>query len=165
MEPETFYYDYLSPIGNILLASRGSRLCGLWFYGQKYFPEDFTVSDKTSAVPDPVVSAERWLDLYFSGIEPGFTPDIEITGTDFEKKISRLLLEIPYGTTMSYKDLAACAGTSPRAAGHAVSRNRISIIVPCHRIISSTGALTGYAGGTDKKAFLLNLEKCSFLHQ
>ena len=111
----------------------------------------------------------EWLDQYFSGKMPDHTPKIRLIGTDFRKRVWEKLLTVPYGQTTTYGELAAelaegaagnaAKGASARAVGGAVARNPISIIVPCHRVLGAGGSLTGYAGGTEKKAALLELEK------
>ncbi|MGN0733289.1 MAG: methylated-DNA--[protein]-cysteine S-methyltransferase [Emergencia sp.] len=107
----------------------------------------------------------RWLDIYFEGREPDFTPPLHLIGTDFRKEVWDILKQIPYGQTKTYgeiaEELAARRGIrrmSAQAVGGAVGHNNISIIVPCHRVIGADGSLTGYAGGTDIKAELLRLE-------
>ena len=154
--------SYDSPLGTIHLAGDKRGLVGLWFKRQKYdqdLPPGFSlvVNDQL----DVFRQANRWLDIYFSGREPDFTPALSMIGTDFQRKVWRALLDIPYGETISYQKLA-CRIDSPnalRAAAHAVSRNRISMIIPCHRVISSNGKLTGYAGGIERKRALLRLER------
>ena len=153
--------SYDSPLGVIHLAGDKRGLVGLWFKGQKYdqdLPPGFSlvVNDQL----DVFRQDNRWLDIYFSGREPDFTPALSMIGTDFQRKVWRALLDIPYGETISYQKLA-CRIDSPkplRAAAHAVSRNRISMIIPRHRVISSNGKLTGYAGGIERKRALLRLE-------
>ena len=150
---------YESPLGPITLAGSGSALTGLWFDGQKHFGS--TIGD--SALPGdlPVLDeARRWLDIYFAGSIPDFTPNLSISGTPFQRKIWSQLLSIPYGETAFYGGIAHAAGTgSARAVGTAVGRNPISLIVPCHRVVGRDGALTGYAGGTNRKRLLLLLEQ------
>lgn len=114
----------------------------------------------------PVFDAVKtWLDIYFSGKEPDFTPPLHLTGSPFRLSVWKLLQQIPYGKTMTYGELARrIAGQrglphmSAQAVGGAVGHNPISIIVPCHRVVGSDGSLTGYAGGVDKKQRLLALE-------
>ncbi len=156
--------EYRSILGKILLASDGESLTGLWFFGAKHFAAGLGSERQSKELPifDRV---REWLDTYFSGREPDFMPPLLLRGTDFQKEVWNLLRKIPYGQTATYgeisKRLAAVRGVermSARAVGAAVGRNPISIIVPCHRVIGANGSLTGYAAGTDKKAFLLNLE-------
>lgn len=108
---------------------------------------------------------KKWLDLYFSGEEPNFTPKLKLEGTEFRRDVWKILLEIPYGETLSYKDIAnklMASGKyermSSQAVGGAVGHNPISIIIPCHRVVGTSGSLTGYAGGLDRKVRLLKLE-------
>jgi len=158
----TSHYD--SPLGGILLAADGESLSGLWFDGQKHFALGLDATRKDRALP-VFAQAERWLDCYFSGREPDFTPPLRLRGTAFQLAVWRLLSEIPYGQTTTYGALArrlAAQGEmthpSARAVGGAVGRNPISLIVPCHRVVGADGSLTGYAGGADKKNRLLALE-------
>ena len=155
---------YNSPLGAILLAADDTGLTGLWFEGQKYFSAG--LDDKCEERELPVFeTAKHWLDIYFSGNEPDFTPPLNFIGTEFQKEVWEILLTIPYGRTMSYgeiaKRIAKKRGTehlSAQAVGGAVGHNKISVIVPCHRVVGSNGSLTGYAGGIDKKIRLLELE-------
>ena len=108
---------------------------------------------------------KKWLDLYFSGEEPNFTPKLKLEGTEFRRDVWKILLEIPYGETLSYKDIANKLMTSGKyermssqAVGGAVGHNPISIIIPCHRVVGGNGSLTGYAGGLARKVKLLELE-------
>ena len=108
---------------------------------------------------------KKWLDLYFSGEEPNFTPKLNLEGTEFRRDVWKILLEIPYGETHTYKDIAEklmASGKyermSSQAVGGAVGHNPISIIIPCHRVVGTSGSLTGYAGGLARKVKLLELE-------
>ncbi|MDO5602280.1 MAG: methylated-DNA--[protein]-cysteine S-methyltransferase [Oscillospiraceae bacterium] len=160
------YIDhYHSPLGNILLAADDTGLTGLWFEGQKYFARhlDDTHQEKETPV---LKKAKSWLDVYFTGQEPGFAVPLHFVGTAFQKEVWKLLCAVPYGKTTTYKALAqqlaaekGLAHMSAQAVGGAVGRNKISVIVPCHRVVGVNGSLTGYAGGTDKKLKLLALEK------
>lgn len=159
-----YVYRYDSPLGGITLASDGEALTGLWFDGQKYFGD--TLAKEHEEAWRPVFGAAcRWLDTYFSGSEPKFTPPLRITGSPFRRSVWELLLRIPYGQTTTYnamaKEIAAGRGLqtmSAQAVGGAVGHNPISLIIPCHRVVGSNGSLTGYAGGLDKKLALLKLE-------
>ena len=118
--------------------------------------------EKNLAVFD---QTRRWLDLYFSGREPGFTPALNPVGSAFRRAVWEILLKIPYGRTTTYgqiaREIAAARGLakmSAQAVGGAVGHNEISIIIPCHRVIGAHGSLTGYAGGIDRKIKLLQLE-------
>ena len=143
---------YISPLGGITLASDGEALTGLWFgrYGES--------REKELPVFD---AAKRWLDIYFKGNAPDFTPPLNLRGTVFRKAVWDILLTIPFGKTMTYGQIAArfSARMSAQAVGGAVGHNPVALIVPCHRVIGANGKLTGYAGGLDKKIKLLELER------
>ena len=149
---------YKSPIGDVLLASDGKFLTGLWFYKQKYFAKNLNNVPKEKDL-EIFRLTRKWLDLYFQGIKPTFKIPIKFIGTDFQKRVWNNLLQIPYGQLITYSNMAKNLNTSPRAIGTTVGKNPISIIVPCHRVIGRNRKLTGYAGGIDKKEYLLNLEK------
>jgi methylated-DNA-[protein]-cysteine S-methyltransferase len=162
-----YLHHYTSPLGNMTMASDGTALTGLWFDDQKYFALGI---DRNSPETDLSVFHEtsHWLDLYFSGICPDFTPKLHLRGTDFQKMVWSILLTIPYGSTRSYREIAdqiaamrGVAHMSAQAVGGAVGHNPVSIIVPCHRVLGSDGSLTGYAGGLEKKRYLLELESAN----
>lgn len=156
---------YQSPLGGILLAAEGNALTGLWFEGQKYFARCLDPEHEAREVP-VLAEAKRWLDLYFAGKEPDFAVPLHFAGTPFQNAVWEILCTIPYGKTMTYGEiagqLAARRGVShmsAQAVGGAVGRNGISIFVPCHRVVGADGSLTGYAGGIEKKQWLLRMEK------
>lgn len=156
------FYD--SPLGKITLASDGDSLTGLWFDGQKFKLRGLSEEAKIEDLPI-FESAKKWLDVYFDGKKPDFCVPIVFNDTDFRVAVWKLLTDIPYGETVTYKSLAekiakqmGKKSMSAQAVGGAVGHNPISIIVPCHRVVGSDGSLTGYAGGTDKKLKLLRLE-------
>ena len=159
------YMDtYQSPLGGITLACEADRLTGLWFDGQKYFGSTLADGARREAVP-VLAQAREWLDRYFRGEDPGPLPPLELRGTPLQREVWALLLQIPRGQVTTYGRLAArMAGQmgrpsmSAQAVGGAVGHNPISILVPCHRVVGGRGALTGYAGGTEKKSALLALE-------
>lgn len=155
----TYTYNYSSPAGEILLAANDNGLTGLWFYGAKYFAAD--LEDARTEKLTPVLRQTlRWLDTYFSGSEPDFMPPLELHGSDFRRRVWAELAKIPYSETVTYGEIAKKLGVkSAQAVGGAVGHNPVSIIVPCHRVLGADGSLTGYAGGTDKKARLLELER------
>ena len=153
-----------SPLGTILLSGDGEALTGLWFLGQKYegagVPENAPVDENL-----PVFETARaWLRAYFAGEALPEPPVLRPAGTDFQKAVWGRLLAIPYGERRTYGGLASeletilGRKTSARAVGAAVGRNPISLLIPCHRVVGSGGSLTGYAGGVERKAFLLALE-------
>ena len=155
-----YFANYGSPLGNILLAADDEGLTTL----------DFTEKKDAVSRNHPILrEAARWLDIYFSGQNPGFTPPLHLLGTPFQTEVWRLLLDIPFGKTTTYgalaKEIAQRRGVqrmSAQAIGGAVGRNPVALIVPCHRVIGADGSLTGYAGGLDKKARLLSLEGITF---
>lgn len=155
----TYTYNYSSPVGEILLAANDNGLTGLWFYGAKYFAADLE-DERTEKLTPVLRQTLRWLDIYFSGSEPDFMPPLELHGSDFRRRVWAELAKIPYGETVTYGEIAKKLGVkSAQAVGGAVGHNPVSIIVPCHRVLGADGSLTGYAGGTDKKARLLELER------
>lgn len=163
MEKEyTYHYD--SPLGAITMSSDGEALTGLWFEGQKYFGSTLTSESeqKNLSVFEETIC---WLDVYFEGKKPDFIPKLKLKGTKFRRMVWEILLEIPYGQTMTYKEISdkvakqrGMESMSAQAVGGAVGHNPISLIVPCHRVIGTDGSLTGYAGGMEKKAELLKME-------
>ena len=159
---DTMHYD--SPLGKILLAADEEGMTGVWFEAQKYFAAKLPPEDEEGTMP-VLGDACRWLDVYFSGREPDFTPKLHLIGSDFRQAVWALLLQIPYGQTTTYgalaKQLAEKQGRlrmSAQAVGGAVGHNRIAILIPCHRVVGTNGSLTGYAGGIDKKEKLLRME-------
>ncbi len=155
---------YRSPLGEITLASDGDHLTGLWFDGQKYFAATLPAEHQEKE-PEIFGLTRKWLDNYFQGKIPGFTPPIHLEDTPFRLAVWDLLSKIPYGEVVTYKDLAreiarqkSVPSMSTQAIGGAVGHNPISIIIPCHRVVGSDGSLTGYAGGIDKKRSLLAIE-------
>ena len=160
-----YTYHYTSPLGSITLASDGKSLTGLWFDEQKYFPHKL-ISESIETELPIFKQTVKWLDIYFSGRIPDFTPPISLNTTPFRKAVYDILLTIPYGQTMTYGEIANIIAEqnglermSAQAVGCAVGRNPISIIIPCHRVVGADGSLTGYAGGLDRKIELLKLEK------
>lgn len=155
----TYTYNYSSPVGEILLAANDNGLTGLWFYGAKYFATELE-DERTEKLTPVLRQTLRWLDTYFSGSEPDFMPPLELHGSDFRRRVWAELEKISYGETVTYGEIAKKLGVkSAQAVGGAVGHNPVSIIVPCHRVLGADGSLTGYAGGTDKKARLLELER------
>ncbi|MCL2233851.1 MAG: methylated-DNA--[protein]-cysteine S-methyltransferase [Treponema sp.] len=148
-----------SPLGAIQAAAKDNALCGLWFVGQKYFPPG---AETWLDTPDyPVFAAlKSWLQDYFAGKNPELTIPLAPEGTDFQQAVWEMLLEIPYGKTTTYGNIASrlASKASAQAVGGAVGHNPISLIIPCHRVLGADGSLTGYAGGLEKKRSLLELE-------
>lgn len=165
-----YAYEYLSPLGKMVMASDEEHLIGLWFEHQKYFGS--TLWGVYQERYHPIFGqTKEWLDCYFRGEIPDFTPPILLNGSTFSRRVLEILLEIPYGQTMTYKEIAVRIAKekglermSAQAVGGAVGHNPISIIIPCHRVVGSNGSLTGYAGGLDKKVGLLTLEKVDMEH-
>lgn len=155
---------YASPLGGMTLVSDGTALVGLYFDGQKYFAEGLDAKRTQKNLPI-FEEARRWLDVYFSGRKPDFMPVLAPHGTAFQQSVWEILRTIPYGQTVTYGAIArrieqntGCR-MSAQAVGGAVGRNPISILIPCHRVVGTNGSLTGYAGGIDKKAYLLRIEE------
>jgi methylated-DNA-[protein]-cysteine S-methyltransferase len=157
------YYDiYKSPRGRILLVATEAGVSGVYFMGQKYFPEK-EKGWRRDPNHAPLKQAKRELREYFAGRRKRFAVVLDPEGTPFQRKVWKAISSVAFGNTISYGELARRAGCpgSARAAGAATGRNPLGIIVPCHRIIGSNGALTGYAGGLSKKRALLALEGVS----
>ncbi len=170
---------YESPIGKLFLAAENEALIGLWMQGQKYFPEKLFleqsgVIDCTGKDCGILALTRVWLDQYFAGdrpnpgrlkLAPGLAPGILPPVSEFRQQVWKLLLEIPYGEVVTYGELArrlakrrGLKSMSAQAVGGAVGHNPLSIIIPCHRVVGADGSLTGYAGGVEKKRWLLKLE-------
>ena len=161
----TYTQHYDSPLGGILLAADDVGLTGLWFDGQKYFARGLS-NERIAHETSVLAEAKRWLDIYFTGKEPDFTPPLHPIGSAFRRSVWEILLQIPYGQTTTYCEIArqlakkqGLERMSAQAVGGAVGHNEISIIIPCHRVVGTSGSLTGYAGGIGKKEKLLELER------
>ena len=159
----TYHYD--SPLGGMTVICDGEALTGLWFDHQKHVPISSAGPDETGEAPI-IEETIRWLNLYFSGRDPGFTPKLKIQTTAFRKTVWEILLTIPYGKTVTYGEVAERAANqmhlprmSAQAVGGAVGHNPFALIIPCHRVIGANGALTGYAAGIERKRMLLEMEK------
>jgi O-6-methylguanine DNA methyltransferase len=156
---ETWYYSRTdSPVGPLFLAASAKGLVRLEFEGrvQKFNPKAFNLQESRDAVAPYL----RELNEYFSGQRRAFSGPLDLRGTEFQLQCWRALLEIPYGETRTYRDIAEAIGHPQafRAVGMSNNRNPIAIIVPCHRVIASDGSLCGYGGGLDLKRKLLELE-------
>ena len=155
-----------TPAGEVLLAASGTALTGLWFAGQKHFARTLPRPLPPPGDSPAIRAAERWLTAYFAGKRPSpLELELAPEGTPFQLAVWRVLLDIPYGSAVTYGEVARDAARllgrrtwSARAAGVAVGLNPVSIVIPCHRVIGADGALTGYAGGLERKAALLKLE-------
>ena len=163
MEKE-YRQSYASPLGTMVMRSDGAALTAL-----RFVDGVFSLPAPADAFLPPVFEeTRRWLDLYFSGEAPGFTPPLALSGSPFERTVWSILRAVPYGQTVSYGAVARAVAArlgQPRmaaqAVGRAAGRNPVALIVPCHRVIGASGALTGYAAGLDRKARLLALENAA----
>lgn len=155
---------YDSPVGTLTLASDGAALCGLWLDGQKYHSGSIPETMVPDAAAPAFAEACAWLDAYFAGDRPAITNvPLAPIGSDFRQDVWRILTEIPYGKLTTYGQIAeqlrkTRGKASALAVGGAVGHNPISIIIPCHRVVGADGSLTGYAGGLDRKMWLLEHE-------
>ena len=155
-----YVHHYSSPVGDLTIVSDGEELFAILFDEQS-IDGSFVESDDLPIIRQTI----KWLDIYFSGKDPGFIPKLHTSGTPFQTDVWKILQTIPFGKTMSYGEIArmiakrrGLAKMSAQAVGNAVGANPISIIVPCHRVIGSNGNLVGYGGGLDKKVKLLEIE-------
>lgn len=160
-----YTWFYPSPIGGVALAEEEGALIGAWFSGQKYYGSTIKNVPSREKFTPLLQETVLWLQAYFAGQVPKNLPRLSLRGTAFQQQVWELLLQIPYGETVTYGDLAKewCRvyhqpNMSAQAVGHAVSCNPISILVPCHRVVGAKGQLTGYAGGVERKRALLEWE-------
>ena len=161
-------FRYSTPEGfdDLLMCSDGEVLTGLGFEDAHKHPSFPVETCRGASLPSVIIETCRWLDLYFTGHQPDFTPDYRIDGlTPFRKEVSDIMRGIPYGKTMTYGEIAnkiaqkqGIPKMSAQAVGGAVGWNPICIIVPCHRVMGANGNLTGYGGGIHNKIALLRLE-------
>lgn len=157
---------YKSPVGKLLLAEENNQLIGLWMENQKYYASILNQKQFTNEENAFLIKTKKWLDQYFAGARPNIKNlKIHLIGSEFQKQVWETLINIPYGKSITYNDIAkeiaqkrGIKKMSARAVGKAVGHNPISIIVPCHRVIGSNGNLTGYSGGIERKIELLKLE-------
>ena len=155
--------EYESPLGSILLAGDEQGLTGLWCTeGARYIG---LKKEAHRCETDYFDQTKKWLDIYFSGHDPGFFPQIHLTGSTFRNRVGEIMCEIPFGKTVTYGWIAGQIAKerglekmSAQAVGGAVGHNPICIIVPCHRVVGASGSLTGYGGGILRKKALLKLE-------
>ena len=157
-----FYLKYIStPIGRLYAVADEEGLLLLDFEDSKYVEKDLSSFKNCICESNSIlVLAEKELNLYFNGKLKSFSVPVKFSGTEFQQRVWEELLKIPFGETISYQEQAQRLGSpkAVRAVASANSRNKISIIIPCHRVIGKDKKLTGYAGGLEKKEFLLNLE-------
>ncbi|SFW82069.1 methylated-DNA--[protein]-cysteine S-methyltransferase [Amycolatopsis australiensis] len=148
-----------SPCGPLTLVAEGAALCGLYMHEQRHRPAEPTFGSRGAG--EVFEAAEAQLAEYFAGRRREFDLPLAFRGTPFQRSVWAALLDIPYGETASYGELARLLGNpaASRAVGLANGKNPISIIVPCHRVVGSTGALTGYGGGLERKRYLLDFER------
>jgi methylated-DNA-[protein]-cysteine S-methyltransferase len=155
----TRYHRFTTPLGIVFATAVGGALTGVYFEGQRHAP---AIDKRWTRDPksEPLIACERQLLEYFAGLRKRFELVLAPEGTPFQQRVWREIAGIPYGEVITYAELARRAGSpqSARAAGAATGRNPISIVVPCHRVLGSSGALTGYAGGLERKESLLALE-------
>ena len=159
-----YKYTYESPLGTMIMLGTLSYLTDLFFVDESHAPT-YDDADYREQKTGPFEVTIMWLDQYFSGRKPFVTPPIELEGTEFRKSVWAILQTIPYGENITYgeiaKEIAKQQGKkkmSAQAIGGAVGHNPISIIIPCHRVIGSNCQLTGYAGGIERKKYMLDLE-------
>mgnify|MGYP000089066258 CR=1 FL=1 len=153
---------YNSPIGRLTVAVEDAGVAGIWCEGQKYYGA--TIKAGASEGDHPLLSAVyNWLDNYFAGNNPDFTLPLLPASSPLANNVRKAMLDIPYGCTVSYSELAVQAGMpkAVRAVAAAVGRNPFLLLVPCHRVVGKDGSLTGYAAGLERKAYLLELERQS----
>ena len=159
-----YKYTYESPLGTMIMLGTLSYLTDLFFIDEDYAPS-YDDAEYIEQLTGPFEVTIMWLDQYFNGKKPFITPPIQLEGTDFRKSVWSILQTISYGNTTTYgaigKQIAQQQDKekfSAQAVGGAVGHNPISIIIPCHRVIGSNGKLTGYAGGIERKKYMLDLE-------
>ncbi|RJF97451.1 methylated-DNA--[protein]-cysteine S-methyltransferase [Noviherbaspirillum saxi] len=157
----TCYTEYHSPLGILLLAATERGLSGLYFEEHRYFKG--TRDWRRDATHPHLMRTMAQLDEYFAGRRRVFDVPLDMAGTPFQGAVWNALMSLPYGSTSTYQAIAQRIANPKaiRAAGTAIGRNPVSIIVPCHRVLGVSGALSGYAGGVERKSFLLELESSS----
>lgn len=150
-----YYAEHESPLGRLLLAATDSGLCGIYFEEHRYFKG--TAGWHRNAGHPHLRNAAQQLDEYFAGQRTTFDIALDMKGTEFQRAVWKELLMLPFGRTTSYRDIAQRIANPKaiRAAGTVIGRNPVSIIVPCHRVLGTSGSLSGYAGGLERKRYLL----------
>jgi methylated-DNA-[protein]-cysteine S-methyltransferase len=159
MEPTHVVIDSL--VGPLTLVATDGALSGLYMDMQRHRPSDETFGAPGDPDSEPFASVAEQLAAYFAGDLTEFDMPLHLHGTPFQQRVWEALQEIPYGETTTYGELAVEIGrpSASRAVGLANGRNPVSVIVPCHRVVGSTGSLTGYGGGLDRKRYLLDFER------
>ena len=159
-----YKYTYESPLGTMIMLGTLSYLTDLFFIDEAHAPS-YDDAEYIEQLTGPFEVTIMWLNQYFNGKKPFITTPIQLEGTEFRKSVWSILQTIPYGETITYGDIGKQIAQeqgkekfSAQAVGGAVGHNPISIIVPCHRVIGSNGQLTGYAGGIERKKYMLDLE-------
>lgn len=156
----TIYFTTVSsPLGELTLTATDEGLCGIYFEDHKYWPPSKPSWQRGNGARFD--AGRTWLERYFAGEKPKVLPILDIvTGTEFQRTIWKALRSIPSGQTRTYAEIARSIDNAKavRAVGAAIGRNPISIIVPCHRVVGSNGSLTGFAGGVERKRWLLEHE-------
>jgi methylated-DNA-[protein]-cysteine S-methyltransferase len=158
LQSTTSHTTIESPLGDLTVVARGAELVGLYFPHHWYRPDQATFGPEGDA---GTMEVRRQLDQYFGGARQSFELPLAAQGDGLQQRVWALIDRVPYGQTATYGALAQELddGTTPQEVGAAVGRNPLSILVPCHRIVGSSGKLVGYAGGLQRKQFLLNLER------
>lgn len=158
---------FQSKLGDITILANDHGLIGVWFEDQAHFGAGFDLDQVAADDHHPFIEqAKEWLTAYFNGKNPQLSSlPLNPQGTAYQQEVWSELKKVPYGQTITYQELADNVAArqskgrgSARAVGGAVGRNPISIIIPCHRVVATSGDLTGYAGGIDRKIALLKLE-------
>lgn len=149
------YFNYITPIGKLGISEDGGAIVSI------VFDSEPTLKDIKYQETDLIKEASKQLSAYFRGQRHGFDLPLTLKGTDFQQKVWQALLQIPYGKTASYGQIAKAIGNdkASRAVGMACNRNPLPILIPCHRVVGANGNLVGYAGGLDIKQYLLSLEQ------
>ena len=162
-----YYIEHPSPIGQLLIAATDLGICGIYFEEHRHFKgkQGWKHAFADSPAQDHLLRASRQLDAYFARELIDFDVLLDLQGTDFQQSVWQALYKIPFGKSVSYAQQAQQLGNPKalRAVGSAIGKNPVSIIVPCHRVIGTSGAVTGYAGGLERKRFLLALEGIAFV--
>ena len=159
-----YYAPCASPLGELLMSCTEEAITGLWFVGQRYFAATLGADARLDPAVPLLRAGFAWLDEYFAGATPDVSLPLAPIGTEFRRAVWEKLRAIPYGQTLCYGEIAADMAAergrpvAAQAVGNAVGHNPISILIPCHRVVGAGGALTGYAGGINKKLWLLRHE-------